>query len=46
MADRLRDRLLAFRKHPAWQEMATILCLRDLTILDAADYDVMATVEG
>ena len=46
MVDRLRDRLLAFRRHPAWQEMATILRLRDLTILDAADYDVMATVEG
>lgn len=46
MVDRLRDRLLAFRRHPAWQEMATILRLRNLTILDAADYDVMATVEG
>ncbi|MGB1356231.1 MAG: phosphate/phosphite/phosphonate ABC transporter substrate-binding protein [Candidatus Puniceispirillaceae bacterium] len=41
---RLRDRLLDFRSHPAWREMAEILRLRDLTILDAADYDIMATI--
>jgi ABC-type phosphate/phosphonate transport system substrate-binding protein len=46
MAERLRTRLLDFRSHLAWHGMATILRLRDLTILDAADYDVMATVEG
>jgi ABC-type phosphate/phosphonate transport system substrate-binding protein len=46
MADRLRDRLLAFRSHPAWLEMAAILRLRDMTVLNAMDYGVMATVGG
>ena len=42
----LRDKLMDFRTQPAWREMAGILQLRDLTILDAADYDIMATVRG
>ncbi|MEK9936322.1 MAG: PhnD/SsuA/transferrin family substrate-binding protein [Rhodobiaceae bacterium] len=42
----LRDRLMDFRTQPAWREMAGILGLRDLTILDAADYDIMTTVGG
>ena len=42
----IRDRLLAFRTQPAWQEMAGMLRLRDLIVLNAADYDVMATVGG
>lgn len=44
MMDRLHDRLLAFRTQPAWLEMAAILRLRDMTVLNATDYDVMATV--
>ena len=42
----IRDRLLAFRTHPAWREMAGMLRLCDLIVLNAADYDVMATVGG
>ena len=42
----IRDRLMDFRDQPAWREIADILQLRDLTILDAADYDIMATVGG
>ena len=40
----LRDRLLDFRTQSAWREIANILQLRGLTILDPADYDIMATI--
>lgn len=42
--ERLRCRLLAFRTQPAWREMATVLRLRDMTVLNATDYDIMARV--
>ena len=44
--DRLRDRLLGFRAQTAWREMAAVLTLRDLTVLDSADYASMATVDA
>lgn len=42
----IRDRLMDFRDQPAWRDMAGKLRLRDLTILNVADYDVMATADG
>ena len=38
---RLTDALLAFRQHDAWQEMCELLGIRDLTIIDPADYTGM-----
>lgn len=46
MVDGLRDRLLAFRTQPAWRDMAALLRFRDMTVLNAADYDIMAAVGG
>lgn len=40
-ADRLTDALLAFREQDAWQDMCRVLGIRDLTIIDPADYNGM-----
>ena len=38
---RLREALLAFRQRDAWQDMCGLLGIRDLTIIDPADYTGM-----